>query len=517
MEPVAARSRGRSKKKAGSGFRLYVFRLDHPSLEPFGPTILSIVRMAFTGGLQVLASDGRSLESIKVDVGARSRFLRGCHRGFDKAQQRIGSLVIELHQKIETLAADLVRANREKEPSRTEMRARLIVLRNRQLALRRAADALLFNVIGFETWILRRLTLDHRIPAIDPVVLRRTLDVATRRNTDSRLRFSLVSDLTTVVQIGDLVEVSFDPVDPRWRLVELKEGRINALLSGLLGQNSSEADAKALDDEIAATVGRNAVEQAGRMRRQRKRRAEVERIAATDKGRDPATNMPMVVTPERVYTEFYVQAIQQVAEGAEKDGVAGASLDGGLYLVGMRRDQIRGDYIGAVNHVLLHLRQPERHCELIAGSDAAMAEFREVQKGQPFVDLVAHSMHAQWGIPVFFWMEPEKVIDLLLGDIRIFAQFDVERFFDFAAQRGVQVTWITGKEAEKLKKLKVSQRIPGSPGAWGIRAVTPDGSTQTFFSGFVARVIADLTTPRQLLDLIVRGPEQAERMGVTLK
>jgi hypothetical protein len=52
--------------------------------------------MAFTAGLQALASIGRTIEAIKDDPSARSRFLRGCHRGYDRAQQRVGSLVIGL-------------------------------------------------------------------------------------------------------------------------------------------------------------------------------------------------------------------------------------------------------------------------------------------------------------------------------------------------------------------------------------------------------------------------------------
>jgi len=253
------------------------------------------------------------------------------------------------------------------------------------------------------------------------------------------------------------------------------------------------------------------------MQQQMFRLAEVAKIITTDEGLHPALCMPVKMTPDRVVTEHYMDAIQRVVEGARQKGVSAASLPGGLHLLGMRRDEVRGDYIGAVGHILLHMRDPERPCRLNAGTEEGLAEFRHVQEGPPFVDQVAHSMGAQCGRPVYLWMESEKAVDLVVGDIRVFAQFDMAAFFAFAARDGIQITWITGKEAERLKRMKISHRIPGSPNAWGIRAITPDGKRQTLLSGFVARVIADLMTPRQLLDLIKSWPEEAARMGMVLE
>jgi hypothetical protein len=487
-------------------------------MEPFAPVLRGVVRTAFTGGLQALAGIGRTIEAIKTDGSARSRFLRGCHYGYDKAQQRIAWLVVDLQHRIDVSKAELAQLRRDRDAARqTDVQTRLVVLSNRQLALRRVADALLCAITGMEDWILRRLVLDWRIRSIDPAVLKTTLAEATRRNSESRLQFSLVSDLTTVVQIGDLVEVAIRPGSRECRLVELKGGEVNTLLSNVLASPSSEAAAQALDSEIAATLGEKAVVQARRMQRQMFRLGEVAKIITTDEGLDPALRMPVRMMPERVVTEHYMDAIQRVVGGARQKGVSAASLPGGLHLVGMRRDEVRGDYIGAVGHVLLHLREPERPCRLNAGTEEGMAEFRHVQEGPPFLDLVAHSMRAQWGRPVYLWMESEKAVDLVVGDIRVFAQFDMTAFFALAARAGIQMTWVTGKEAERLKRMKVSDRILGSPNAWGIRAITPDGKRQTLLSGSVARVIADLMTPRQLLDLIKRWPEEAERMGVVLE
>ncbi len=175
-----------------------------------------------------------------------------------------------------------------------------------------------------------------------------------------------------MVQVGDLVEVSFQQNDPGWQVIELKEGRVNELLSGFLGQNQSEANAEAFDDEIAPTLGKHTLAQARRMQRQMTRLAEVEKIIRTDKDQDPGLNIPLVMTPDLIRTESYAEAIQRLVNRAREEGVAAASLPGGLHLVGLKRDEIREDYLGAVGHILLHLRHPGRPCKLAAGTEEGM-------------------------------------------------------------------------------------------------------------------------------------------------
>lgn len=471
--------------------------------------------MTFTGGLQALASLGVTMQAITTDSRARSRFLRGCHRGYDKAQRQIGVTVIDLQMQMITLSAEMRQHRCDRDGKWINIQTTIDILRNRQLVLRRVADAILCAITRMDTWILKRLALDSDIRDIDPKVLRNTLDVANRRNAENRLRFCVVADLTTIAHISDLIEVSFDSRDPRWRFIELKAGRVNDLLSGLLKERRTADEEQALNHEITSIVGKHGLKQLGRMRRQMKRLEQVEEIIATDKGTDPARDMPMFITPDPVVTESYEDAIARIINRAERSGSGATILSGCLRLVALRRDQLRGDYLGAVAHVFYHLRNPPRECLL--PTEGSVRELQEMRTEPPFVDLVAHSMWAQVGRPVFLWTDHEKAVDLVMGKVALFAQFDMEAFFRFAAEEGIQITWITGKAAEELKKLKISDRIPGSPKAWGIRAVTPDGSTQTLLSGFVARVIADLTTPRQLLDLIKRGPEQAAKMGMILQ
>lgn len=64
--------------------------LEHSKLEPFEPVLRSVLAAAFTTGLERLRSDGFRLNDIRDNERARNRFMRACHYGYDKAQQRIG-------------------------------------------------------------------------------------------------------------------------------------------------------------------------------------------------------------------------------------------------------------------------------------------------------------------------------------------------------------------------------------------------------------------------------------------
>jgi hypothetical protein len=78
----------------------------------------------------------------------------------------------------------------------------------------------------------------------------------------------VICDLTTIAQIGDVVRV--DRSDPRtrsWTIIELKEGRMNQVLSGILREKDN-ALADADIQHITDTFGEKAATQARRMARQ---------------------------------------------------------------------------------------------------------------------------------------------------------------------------------------------------------------------------------------------------------
>ena len=168
-----------------------MLQLEYPILAPFESLLHRVIQDAQTGGLQALAQVGKTVNDLEASVSTHRRFLRGVHHGFDLAQGRVATAVIDLNQIRQRVSADRAADAHE----RTQL---LRVLDNRQLVLRRVIDSILFQMLMPETRALRYFSLESRMRPIDPVVLERTVQIAHQRNQTDRLKFNVVCDLTTV-------------------------------------------------------------------------------------------------------------------------------------------------------------------------------------------------------------------------------------------------------------------------------------------------------------------------------
>lgn len=479
----------------------------HAKLEDFEPMIRKLCKLAFTSGERVLESEGIMLETLKTDPSARRRFIRGCHYGYDLAQRQAGRIIVELEEKIRSAEEDIKRARRNRERDAAGQLVELIrVMQARQLVLRRLMDAILNTMVNYQTWIMRRFSLDYEVHRVDPNVLRHTLDIATQRNHEDRTTFSLVTDLTTFVHLGDLLEISLSPeTGGKWKVVELKGGKVNEVLSGFLEKRDfsvGEGDSETL----RAQLGNHAPRQAARIARQVRRIKELERIVATDRGIDPMYDTEIRLTPEAVMTESYTEILSRIIERAMEKGEAATVLDDCLRIIALREDALGSGGVGAVAHAFFHLADRGRACYL---ADAAkrQEEVEGLSRIPPFIDLVDHDMRAgTWGKPCFFWASRDRVLDLITGRVRVFVQFDFEKFFELASKQGIKLSWIVEKQAERLKAH--SRRIPGSPDARGIRVELPGGAVFEYLLGFFGRAIVDQATPQHLVDLLLRTPQQ---------
>ena len=443
----------------------------------------------------------------------RRRFMRACHYGYDLTQRQIGSLVVELEERIRKEEKEIRELRRLRDGQVNSKLEIVRILGLRLLVLRRIIDAILHTMLQNQTWVLKRLMTQYGIRRIDPQVLGRTLDVVVERNQEDRMRFALILDLTTFAHIGDLIEVDLaDKSGPIWKVIELKEGKVNETLLGLLPEERGLPDQEGLR-QIRDMLGEHASKQATRIFRQRKRLAQFKEIIETDRGVDPQFDEKIHLFPDPVEVENYTEAVNKVCDGALAKGVDVAVVDGCLTLVGIRDEYIRGGHIGVVSHIFFHLTPPKKPC-LLSDQGRRGEELKAMAEIPPYMDLMHQNLMAGWGTPLYLWLNPMHTTEVLMGRVRVFVQFDLHRFFDMALSRGIRLTWVTRGETDWMRKL--STVIPGSPNSRAIKAELPNGSEQILLSGFIARAIGDVTSPSQLLELIERYPDQKKKMEARL-
>lgn len=472
---------------------------EHPNLEKFEPFLQQVLDIAFTSGIRALESKEMRFSDLKDDETAKKVFIRGCHYGYDKAQQRIGAKVLALDSQYRHEQARLKELRRQRNDEAKSVALLLRILQGRQLVLRRIIDTMVYSIVAPDDWIMRRLG-DDEPRSIDPRVLDRTLRYAHAKNEESRYRFAVVSDLSTLIHMGDLFEVSWSPNEGKqWKIIELKEGRINSLLSGILGEKAGDLSQEDTDN-IARMLGRDAVRQAKRMQRQSESRRQFSNLITTDEGIDFRTRTKMRLTSEVTVVEDYENDVDRLVEQASARGYASTSIDGCLHLIA-----VKGDRMPFGKHTLvpmLHLSSHlARHGKLPC-DDTLVEQWTEFKLKAPIVDVVAICMRVPCAKTVFSWLEVSRSrqIDLAIGKIKLVAYFDIESFVDGLRSDGIKCTWVSGKDADDIRK--ISSPIPGSNGAYGLKVQLPDGSEQILMNGFFSRVYLYLSRPSSLISMI---------------
>lgn len=480
--------------------------LEHPQLAPFEPILKRLCTLVFEQGIEALQKadllrNPKDLNSvIDGNASASRRFIRGCHYGWDLAQHKICALVIDCEQQARRLRQELKENLRNRNKEETEKTKQLIAcIVTRQVVLRRLADTILYHLFKMQNWIPRRMMLEYRIHDIEPDTLRNAVEMASDLNREERLDFHLAADLTTTVHVGDLVKVSFVSKPPRWSLIELKEGKMNALLGDVIEEGKGSLTDEHIN-KIRDQFGTKAVSQAKRMLRQQDRLREVMRAVETDHGIDIMHNVPVNLHPDEVEIDDYRETIGNLCEKARTKGVAVSIIDGCFRLVVVSDQSYEMLGKTGIAHLFYHLQSGIRDCTLSAQNKN---ELHELDKIYPFFDLVQMNLHAMWPPPVFLWLPEDFVLDLLFGRLSVFAQLDYTKLFERARSEGFEIRWIQRKDLKEFQGL--SGLVPGSPNAAGIGvkvAADPSCKEQFILIGFLSRMFLEFMSPSQFLRLV---------------
>jgi hypothetical protein len=487
--------------------------LEHPQLVPFEPILKRICTLVFEQGIEALQKaallrDPKDLISvIDANASAFRRFIRGCHYGWDLAQHKICELIIDYEQQVRKLRQELKESLRNRNKGEIEKKKQLIsCVVTRQVVLRRLADTILYHLFKMQNWIPRRMMLEYRIRDIEPDTLRKTVEMASDLNREERLDFHLAADLTTTVHVGDLVKVSFVSKPARWSLIELKEGKMNALLSDIIEEGKGSLTDEHIN-KIRDQFGTKAVSQAKRMLRQQDRHREVMRAVETDEGIDIMHNVLVRLNPEEVEIDDYRETIGNLCEKARTDGVAVSIVDGCFRLIAVNDKSYEKLGRMGIAHLFYHLQFGIQDCAL---SVQNKTELHGLTKIYPSFDLVQMNLYALWPPPVFLWLPDDFVRDLLFGRLSVFGQLDYTKLFECARSEGFEMRWIQRKELGEFQGM--SGLIPGSPNAVGIGvkiADDPSCKEQFILIGYLSRMFLEFMSPSQFLKLVRKDFEFA--------
>lgn len=449
--------------------------------------VLSTAEMATDGGARSvpLRPSGPG-ESPFVDERHRRRFMAACHRAFEKAQDQIVVL-------LERLAGEPDDEERERS----------------ELILRKIADCIAVQMLQYQTHIMRRFCIHERAPGLDMKAIRAALPEANRLNAESRQTFALLADLTTFIHVADILRL-----DGRDRgkvsLIELKSGKVNEVLLSALEQYRPEPESLkriASDPAIQEAHKRQAM----RMMNQKIRVHRAEEFFKSDEGIDPGLGVPIQLSGPMIYTRSFDAMVGQLCEAARGSGFGAGTVDWCLHIGaghGRTREEATKHAFSALNHALGVAAQKQPDGFPAVREEVLAAVGGERDDNFKLIDLFANNLHSIATRPFLVWdVARSHLADLVSGDIRLVAVFDLQKFVWVARREGAKLAFASRRESEEMKAKFGAINIM----TWGHRAITyPYGEATMFFtSALFGRIINELMRPLQLIgEMLLPSPEK---------
>ena len=326
----------------------------------------------------------------------------------------------------------------------------------------------------------------------------KVLAIAWKQNQESERAINLVADLTSIVQIGDIIRIRWDEDGVYIRLQEIKSGPVNYAIMDIIdaaGGTLSASDIATVEGKF----GQYGKDQAARMIRQRERFKKVENALHSDEQpvilpKDKVGAALAKTTPPKVFT--YLTKLPELVADAKARGVGVHRVDGCLWLLAVSESGLAeiGEP-GQLLHFLFHLKHPELKCQ--------REEIPILKQEAPLVNLAVHNMQYVMSRSPLIWYPKDLVLDVVMGRILIFAQFNLDSFFKTAAEVGIKLKLITGKEAEEGKQTKASGPMLENPKAYGVKVKFSTGREINLQSRLFRSVYSDLVPPIQILRVIM--------------
>ena len=145
---------------------------------------------------------------------------------------------------------------------------------------------------------------------------------------------ALMADITSSVNIGDVIVAHLSPESPEPYIVELKDGAVNDRIVSLVEEFGAESEGLPAEvlQEIDTEIGRHGRRHFERVARQVRRARNFESIANHDVGNDPETGAPMQNIGPELTISTYDAELEAMMFAAAKNGSAFGCIDDCLWV-----------------------------------------------------------------------------------------------------------------------------------------------------------------------------------------
>ncbi|MBE6673959.1 MAG: hypothetical protein E7596_02510 [Ruminococcaceae bacterium] len=399
-------------------------------------------------------------DTEKADI-----FYYQCHQGFYAAQDRVIPLLRKIILEQEKLKTDLKNARRERQKEEaSKINLTLRRVKFQEQVLRKLMDAIAWQLFSYDLSTMRRLYCGALPVVITNSNLDSELSFIKQYKENHPCGFSLISDLTSFIQIGDVVTVD---KDNGICISELKEGAVNDQIFEIIKDVSKTQCPEKLQQELKGKDDRF-LQQFKRVTKQINKTYQVSETIATGYGTDLFTGQTVRIVQGDVQPNTFFDTLRSLSLSCHKKGYAISVVEDCL-LIG----------------VYDITKFPSQVFD--AWNDLLKIKF-------PIYDMRA-SFFDPLSFPIFLHgFSDTFILELISGKKVIKMSIDIEKWLSTFEKDGCTIRWLSKKETSKINsKMKGGNRIFDINGQ-GIE-IEKDGITQIIGHGIFSRLFTSFLTP----------------------
>lgn len=404
----------------------------------------------------------------------RKEFTENVHKGFYLAQRRCIFLLRKILYEKKQYKLDLKegRRNRDKEKcSKLENLIRHITYQ--ELVLRKVMDSVAWQIFDKDLSILRRLYHGQELIDITDSNLDSELQYIEKKLEEDSECFVLISDLTSFIQVGDVV--TYSPQNGI-AIGELKEGETNVRIFNLIQESIENPCPYVLHPKLSSE-DKKFRQQFERDIKQIARANEACKIINGEEGKDLYTGVNVKRIADEIVLETYESIIVELLKECNKKNYA-ISVVEGILLIGVYQNEKFSSKVFDIWAEALNI------C-------------------MPIIDLRS-SFFEPLGFPLFLLPFPDKdIIDIVMGRKMIKMTIDINKWLESFAQEGYSYRWMTKKETARINSnIKGKKQLFELDGC-GVELVDVEGGKHYIGKGIFSRMFLSLNTPSSLRKYLV--------------
>lgn len=433
----------------------------------------------------------KDCNKIIKDKEKYKEFVQKVHKGFYLAQKDCILLLSQVLKEKKKYKAELKNARQEHNKIKSsQINDELRYIKYQEMCIRKIMDSIAWQIFNYDLTTMRRLFYGQELIDITDSNLDSEIRFVERFMDNKKESFVLINDLTSFIQVGDVITFSHEE---GVGLVELKEGTVNDKVFELIDEFAT-TDCLYKSYQKLENETDKFKEQFWRDVKQIKRNTQVMSTINNGEGIDLLSNKEIKICKDEIVLDTYSEIVEQLLDECDKKGHS-ISVVEGCMLIGVYKT-------GKVSSNMFDIWA------------------KSLDINMPIVDF-RQSMFDPLAYPIFLQPFSDKhIMDIVMGRKIVKLTIDIEKWLEIFKEDNLSYRWLSKKETARA-----NNEAKGKIGIFNLdgRAVEicdERGITQQIGEGIFSRMFTHLNTPsslKKLLKSIIQKVDEDEWKGREIK